>query len=191
MKIKINHLWLSVGIIWLAALFTTYGNHGRIDALSAIRENNEQLRKEMLFQHRNDHKLAQIQKAHASHYLPVASIKLGLETVRSHLHALAARLDLKNLKIEYQTAQATESQVPLSLSMTGDFANIKRFILALRALPHLALKHSSITLSTPKAEAGIEMELYFNFTIQPEHIPGSRLLQAAASFPPQWNAGPR
>jgi hypothetical protein len=190
MKTKINHLWLSVGIIWLAALFITYGNHGRINALAAIRENNEQLRKEMLFQHRNDQKLAQIQKAHASHYLQVASIKLGLETVRSHLHTLAARLGLKNLKIEYQTAQATESQVPFSLAAAGDFANAKRFLLALRVLPHLAIRHSSITILTPTAEAEIEMELYFQFKIQPENITGSRLLQAAASFPPLRRAGP-
>jgi Tfp pilus assembly protein PilO len=190
MKSKINHLWLSVGIIWLAALFTTYGNHSRIDALAAIRENNEQLRKEILFQHRNDRQLAQIQKAYASHYLPVASIRLGLETTRSHLHALAARLALKNLKIEYQAAQATEAQLPFNLAMVGDFANAKRFIFALHALPHLVIKHSSITILTPKAEANIEMELYLQFKIQPENITGSRPLQAAASFPPLRNAGP-
>jgi Tfp pilus assembly protein PilO len=189
MKPTFNHLWVLSGIIWLAALFATYGNHSRIDALATIRENNEQLRKEMLFQHRNDRRLAQIQKTYASYFLPVASIKLGFESVRSQLQALAVQLGLKNLKIECQTAQATEAQVPFSLGMLGDFEKAKRFTSILHRLPHLAIRSSSISVSTPGAEAEIEMELYFQFKIEPEDISGRHPLQAAASLPTAPSAG--
>lgn len=190
MKLKSNHLWLLAGIIWLAALIMTYGNHDQIDAVSAMREKNEQLRKEMLFQRRNDKLLNRIQEAHASHYMPVASVKLGFETVRSQLHALAMQLGLKDLKIECQTSQIMDTQLPLHLQMMGDIEMARGFILALHAFPHLAVRHASITVLAQKTEAEIEMELNYQFKIDPAGKTGIHRLQAAAAYPPSLSAGP-
>jgi hypothetical protein len=189
MRSKVNHLWLLVGITWLAALFTTYWNYTRINDVATIREHNELLRKEMLFQHRNDRQLAQIQKVQGSFYLPVASLKLGFETVRSQLNTLAARLGIGNLRIDYQTEQATDALIPFNLTMTSDLANAKRFISALHMLPYLSIKHSSITVPTARKQAEIEMELCFQFKIAPEDRTESPPLQAAAKSPSAGKAG--
>ena len=108
MNSKLNQRWLIVGAIWLAALVMTSLNFSKIDAVARSRESSERLRKELVFQHRNSAKLHKVSSLYTSHFKPVASVKLGFESVRSSLHALAALLGLENVKIESRMAQALD-----------------------------------------------------------------------------------
>lgn len=190
MKTKINHLWLVTGIIWLVAVLLTLLNGSRIDDLGALRERNQQLRKETMFQHRNITRLAQVERTHSLYSHSVASVSLGFESVRSQLQMLAAHLGLKNLRIECQTGQATEAQLPLSLTMHGDFAAARNFVSALQGLPYLVIRRSGIAVSDSGKKAEIEMELYFQFRIEPEDIGERNPLQASNAYPPAGDAGP-
>ena len=180
MRSKFNQRWLIVGMIWLIALSMTYWNCAQIHAVSMTRENSERLRKEIFFQRRNGEKFLQIQNQYASYFMPVASVKLGFESVRSPLHALAVRLGLRNVGIESHMAQATQEQVPFTVRMSGEYEKAMRFVSALFAYPCISVRHSRITVLNPKGEAEIEMELYFHFKIEPQGHIGQPSLQASA-----------
>jgi Tfp pilus assembly protein PilO len=180
MTSKMNQRWLIVGTIWFVTLVMTYWNYDMIDGVAAARENSERLRREYAFQHRNADKLHQVQALYASHFKPVASAKLGFESVRSSLHALAALLGLENVKIESQMAQAAETQLPFILRMTGDYQKAMGFVSALLKYPYLSINHSRIMVLSPKADAEIEIVLDFHFEIKSQQDIAHRPLRASA-----------
>lgn len=180
MTSKLNQRWLIVGTIWFVTLAMTYWNYYMIDTVAATRENSERLRREYAFQHRNADKLLQVQELYASHFKPVASAKLGFESVRSSLHALAALLGLENVQIESQIAQATETQLPFLMRMTGDYQKAMGFVSALQKYPHLSIKHSRIVVLSPKGDAEVEIEIDFQFEIKPQQDIVHRPLHASA-----------
>ncbi len=106
MTLTLNHRWLIVAVIWMATLVMTWWNFNTIDAVSKERDNGERLRKEFVFQQRNSAKLHQVGDLHATHAKPVASVKLGFESVRSSLHALAALLGLGHAALDSGIFQA-------------------------------------------------------------------------------------
>ena len=180
MTSKLNQRWLIVGTIWLSALVMTILNFSEIDAVTQSRESAERLRKELVFQHRNSVKLRKVDSLYTSHFKPVASAKLGFESVRSSLHALAALLDLENVKIESRMAQATSEQIPFLISMQGSSDKAMGFVTALAAYPYLSIQHSRIVVNNSEGAAEIEIELLLNFKLAPPEDAETNPLQASA-----------
>ena len=81
MTSRLNPRWSAVALIWLATLIASYLNLTLIQEIETIREGNDRLRKEMLFQHHHAAQLDRVQRIKASSYLPVASAKLGLHPI--------------------------------------------------------------------------------------------------------------
>ena len=81
MTSRLNPHWSAVALIWLAVFIVSYLNLCQIQAIAMIREENDRLRKEMLFQHHHAAQLDRVQRIKASSYLPVASAKLGLHPI--------------------------------------------------------------------------------------------------------------
>jgi hypothetical protein len=183
MRSRLNQRWLIVGALWLAALVMTGLNFGKIDAVARSRESAERLRKELLFQDRNREKLYEVDSLHMNHFKPVASVNLGFESVRSSLHALAALLDLENVKIEGRTAQATSEQLPLLIRMQGGIDKALGFVNALVTYPYLSVRHSRIVVQNAEGAAEIEMELLFFFKVEPQGDAETDPLQASAGSP--------
>jgi hypothetical protein len=180
MRSKLNQRWLIVGVLWLAALVMTGLNFSQIDAVARSRESAERLRKELAFQHRNNVKLHKVKSLNISHFKPVASVKLGFESVRSSLHALAALLGLENVKIESRMAQATSEQIPFLVRMQGGSDKAMRFVTALVTYSYLSVQHSRIVVHGAEGDAEIEIELLLNFKIEPPEDTGTNTLQASA-----------
>jgi hypothetical protein len=172
--------WMAAVLIWLAAIFVSYLNHAQMQEVATMRGRNDRLQKEMLFQHRNAARLDQVQSIQASCYLPVASPKLGFESVRTRLNDLAADLGFYGLKIDSQMEQITESKMPFRLRMQGTFEKTGGCIAALQSIPYLTIKHCRVMLANSKSEARIELEMDFQFKIDPAQGLGIRTLQAAA-----------
>jgi hypothetical protein len=181
MTSKLNQRWLIVGAIWLAVLAMTGLNFSKIDAVARSRESAERLRKELAFQHRNSVKLHKVKSLHVSHFKPVASVKLGFESVRSSLHALAALLGLENVKIESRMAQATSEQIPFLIRMQGGSDQALGFVIALVTYPYLSVQHSRIVVHNTEGDAEIEIELLLNFKIEPQQDTETNPLQASAA----------
>lgn len=179
MTSKFNQRWIMAGAIWVTAILISFWNISKIDEVTKIRESNERLRKEYVFQHRNADKLLQIQNLYQSYFKPVASLKLGFESARGPLHALAALFGLKNVQIEYQMALASHDHIPFSMRMTGDHRKAIGFAVALLKYPYISMDRSRIKVFNGKGEAEIEMELKFQFKIEPPKQMGHGSLQAS------------
>lgn len=180
MRSKLNQRWLIVGTIWLSALVMTFLNFSKIDAVAQSRESAERLRKELVFQQRNSVKLHKVSSLYASHFKSVASMKLGFESVRSSLHALAALLGLENVKIESRMAQATSEQIPFLIRMQGGSDKAMGFVTALVTYPYLSVQHSRIVIHDTEGAAEIEIELLLNFKLVPPEDAEINPLQASA-----------
>jgi hypothetical protein len=180
MTSKLNPRWLAAFLIWFAAIIVSYLNYAQIHEVAAIREKNDRLRQEMLFQHRNAAQFDQIQSVQASCYLPVASARLGFEAVRSRLQGLASHRGLNGVIIDGRMEQAAGSRAPLRLRMQGTFEKAGNYIAALQSIPYLAMKSCRVVVAYPKPDAEIELEFSFQFKIDPERESEIRPLQAAA-----------
>jgi hypothetical protein len=179
MTSKLNSCWMAAALIWLAAIVVSYLNFTEIHEVATLREKNDRLRHEMLFQYRNTARLDQIHSMEASCFLPVASAKLGFEAVRSRLQRLAAHLGLNGVKISAQMEQATENRTPLRLRLQGTFEETANYIAALQYIPYLAMKSSRVVVAYPKPDAEIELEFNFQFKIDPAQELEIRSLHAA------------
>jgi hypothetical protein len=179
MTSKFNQRWMMAGAIWATAILISFWNFSKIDAVTTMRESSERLRKEYLFQHRNAEKLLQVQNLYQSYYKPVASLKLGFESARGPLHSLAALFGLKNVHIESQMALASHDQIPFSMRMTGDHRKATGFAAALLKYPYISMERSRIKVFNREGIAEIEMELKFQFKIEPPKQMGSGSLQAS------------
>jgi hypothetical protein len=180
MTSKLHQRWLIVGAIWLVVLVMTSVNFSKIDGVARSRESAERLRKELAFLHRNRAKLHNVNSVSTSYVKPVASVKLGFESVRSSLHALAALLGLENVKIERRMAQATTEHLPFLIRMQGDSDKAMGFVTALVVYPYLSVQRSRIVVHNTEGDAEIEIELLFYFKIEPQDDAGTNPLQASA-----------
>lgn len=183
MTSKLNQLWLTVGAIWLAVVVMTSWNLNKIDAIAQARENGERQRKEVVFQQRNRNKLQHVIELHKFQFKPVASAKLGFESIRSALHSLAALLGLENVQIESRMAQATAEQVPFVVRMQGASRSALGFVTALSQYPYLSVQNSRIVVHDAADDAEIELELVFNYRIESMEETAPNALQASAASP--------
>jgi|GEM_PF-1686516 len=190
MTSKLNQHWLVVGALWLAVIVMTCWNFNTIEAIARSRENGERLRKEVVFQHRNSDKLQQVSKLHAAYFKPVASVKLGFESIRSSMHALAALLGLENVQIESRMVQATTEQLPFIVRMQGGSQSAMGFVTALLSYPYLSVQNSRIVVHNTAGDAEIELELLFYFKTEPREEVAPNPLQAAAALPAGGNHRP-
>ena len=53
MTLKLNPRWLAAALVWLMAILVSCLNYGHFQEITTIREKNEGMRQEMIFQHRN------------------------------------------------------------------------------------------------------------------------------------------
>lgn len=180
MTSRFKQRWFMAGAVWLAAIMISCWNFAKIDSVATVRENSEKLRKEYAFQNRNADKLLRIQKLHRSFYKPVPSLKLGFESIRSPLKALAALFGMKNVLIEHQIARATPEQIPFTMGMRGNYQKAMGFASALLKYPYISIAHSRILVLNETGDAEIELELVFQIKIKPPHTPGQDALQASA-----------
>jgi hypothetical protein len=176
---KFHQRWIMAGAIWATAILISFWNFSKMDAVANIRESSQRLQKEHMFQHRNTDKLLQVQNLYQSYYKPVASLKLGFESVRGPLQALAALFELKNVHIESQMALASHDQIPFSMRMTGDHRKAMGFASALLKYPYISMARSRIKVFNSEKMAEIEMELKFQFKILPPQQMGHGSLQAS------------
>jgi len=159
MRSRLETRWLIVGIIWLAALALTYWNTLQIDAVAAVRDQNEQIRQEVSFQRHNATKLAQVLRARDALTLAAESVDLAVVVARSRLGALAAAFELGELEMRAELHQVTgtEGQVPYNLSLKGPVDNAMGFLTALRNYPYFVLRRTKIKDAADAA--GIDMEI--------------------------------
>lgn len=180
MTSKLNPRWLAAALIWSIAILVSYSNYNHIQKIATIREKNDGLRQEMLFQYRNAAQLNRIQSIQEFCSLPVASVQLGFESIRSRLHGLSANLGFQGIHIDAQMEQATENRVSFRLRMQGKYKKAGNFLSALQSIPYLAMKNCRIVADTAKPDAELELNFDFQYKIDPTQELQIQSLQAAA-----------
>ena len=145
---------------------------------------NEGLRQEMLFQYRNAEQLKRVQSIQAYCSLPVSSVKLGFESVRSRLHKLAANLGFQGIHIDAQMEQAAENKASFRLRMQGSYENTGSFLTALQSIPYLAMKNCRIVTGAAKPDTEVELDFDLQYKIDPEQELDIQSLQASADLLP-------
>lgn len=166
MTSRMNQLWMTVVLIWLIAIGLTGWNFSSIDAVALTRDQNERLRKEMLFHRQYIGKLESVRQTADALFLPVDSVKLGFLSVHSRLQALSAVFGLENVKITRQTGQATHEQLPISVSFEGPLEGTLQFLASLREYPYLPINHTQISVIADRGEAAVEIDLFFQFRLK-------------------------
>jgi len=159
---RMNQLWMATVVMWLVAVGLTCWNLSTIEAVALARDQNERLRKEMMFHRQYISKLESVRQTADTYFLQVDSIKLGFLGVQSELQSLAAVFGLKNFKITRQMGQATPEQLPITIAFEGTLEGAMQFLFSLREYPHLPIDHTRIKLSMDRgAEVAIDLALQF------------------------------
>lgn len=167
MRTALKIRWLFVGCIWLATLVLTYWNSIKIDDIASMRESNERLRKEMLFQRRNADELMQVGASHQALYMPVESLALGIVSIKSHLHSLSAAFDLAQVQVKNDITQATEEHIPLNFSARGSFDKAVAFLTVLQKYPYLPVIRTDIKVVNEQGDIEMTVALDFRYSIGP------------------------
>jgi hypothetical protein len=159
---RMNQLWMATVVMWLIAVGLTCWNVSTIEAVALARDQNERLRKEMMFHRQYISKLESVRQTADTFFLPVDSLKLGFLGVQSELQSLAAVFGLENFKITRQMGQATPEQLPLTVAFEGTLEGVMQFLFSLREYPYLPIDHTRIKLSMERgAEVTIDLALQF------------------------------
>jgi len=166
MTSRMNQIWMAVVLIWLIAIGLTGWNLSSIDAVALTRDQNERLRKEMLFHRQYIGKLESVRQTADALFLPVDSVKLGFLAVQSRLLALSAVFGLENVTITRQAGQATYEQLPINISFEGPVEGSLQFLSSLREYPYLPVNHTQITVIADRGKAAVEIDLYFQFHLK-------------------------
>jgi len=169
MTSRTNQFWMAVVLIWLIAIGLTGWNLSSIDAVALTRDQNERLRKEMLFHRQYSGKLESVRQTADALFLPVDSVKLGFLAVQSRLQALSAVFGLDNVVIKRQTGQAAQDQLPISVSFEGPFEGALQFLSSLREYPYLPINHTRISVIADRGVAAVEIDLYLLFRLKQGH----------------------
>jgi hypothetical protein len=180
MTSKLNPRWLAAAMVWSLAILVSYSNYSHIQEIATIREKNDGLRQEMLFQFRNAEQLNRVQSMQEFCSLPVASVQLGFESIRSRLYGLSANLGFQSIQIDAQMEQTTDNRVPFHLRMQGKYKNAGNFLSALQSIPYLAIKNYRIVADTAKPDAELELNFHLQYKIDPTQELQIQPLQAAA-----------
>jgi hypothetical protein len=163
---RMNQLWLATVMMWLVAFGLTCWNVSTIEAVALVRDQNERLRKEMIFHRQYSAKLESVRQIADTFFLPVDSVKLGYIGVQSHLQSLAAVFGLGNVKITRQMGQATPEQLPITVAFEGTLEGTMQFLFSLREYPYLSIDHTQIKLDSVRG-AEVAIDLSFQFHLNP------------------------
>jgi hypothetical protein len=163
---RMNQIWMTVVLIWLIAIGLTGWNLSSIDAVALTRDQNERLRKEMIFHRQYIAKLESVRQTADTFFLPVDSVKLGFLGVQSHLQSLAAIFGLEHIKITRQMGQATPEQLPITVAFEGTLEGVMQFLFSLREYPYLVIDHTRIKLNMDRS-AEVAIDLSFQFRLSP------------------------
>jgi hypothetical protein len=167
MTSRTNQFWIAVVVIWLIAIGLTGWNLSSIDAVALTRDQNERLRKEMLFHRQYIGKLETVRQTADALFLPVDSVKLGYLSVQSDLQALSAVFGLEKIKITRPIGQVTDGQLPITVSFEGSFEGALQFLSSLREYPYLPINQSQIkVIADHGEEAAVEISLYFQYRLK-------------------------
>ena len=159
---RMNQLWLATVMMWLVAVGLTCWNVSTIEAVALARDQNERLRKEMMFHRQYISKLESVHQTADTFFLPVDSLKLGFLGVQSQLASLGAVFGLEKIKITRQMGQATPEQLPITVAFEGPLEGAMQFLFSLREYPYLPIDHTRIKLSMARgAEVAIDLALQF------------------------------
>lgn len=159
---RMNQLWTLTAMMWLVAIGLTCWNVSTIEAVALARDQNERLRKELMFHRQYSAKLESVNETADTFFLPVDSLKLGFIGVQSQLESLAAVFGLENVKIARQMGQATPEQLPITVAFEGTLEGVMQFLFSLREYPYLPVDHTRIKLGTAgRAEVAIDLSLHF------------------------------
>jgi hypothetical protein len=159
---RLNQLWLATVMLWLVAVGLTCWNVSTIEAVALARDQNERLRKEMMFHRQYMSKLESVNQTADTFFLPVDSLKLGFLGVQSQLASLGAVFGLENVKITRQMGQATPEQLPITVAFEGPLEGVMQFLFSLREYPYLPIDHTRIKLGMARgAEVAIDLSLQF------------------------------
>jgi hypothetical protein len=157
-----NQLWTATVMMWLVAVGLTCWNVSTIEAVALARDQNERLRKEMMFHRQYITKLESVHQTADTFFLPVDSLKLGFLRVQSELQSLAAVFGLEKVKITRQMGQATPEQLPITVAFEGTLEGAMQFLFSLRDYPYLPIDHTRIKLSMNRgAEVAVGLALQF------------------------------
>jgi hypothetical protein len=162
-----NHFWIAAALIWLIAIGLTGWNLSTMDAVALKRDQNERMRKEMIFHRQYISKLEAVRQTADTFFLPVDSVKLGFLSIQSRLQALSAVFGLENVKIARQVGPASDAQLPITVSFEGAFEGALQFLSALREYPYLPITHTQIKVIAGRGEAAVEIDLLFQFRLAP------------------------
>jgi hypothetical protein len=183
---KLNPLSLAGALVWSMAILVSCLNFSFIQEIAVIREKNEGLRQEMLFQYRNAAQLNRVQSIQAFCSLPVPSAKLGFESIRSRLHGLSAHLGFQVVNLDAQMDLATENRLPFHLRVQGDFEKSGDFLAALRSVPYLVMRGCRIVVGNAKPDAELELDFDFQYKNDPvQELPIHSLQAVAAPWTPE------
>lgn len=178
MNHKLRRRWIIATSIWLAAFGLTYWNMETIEAIGQARQANEQLRKEIFFQHQHAQELEQVAAAHTNLFLEAESIDLGLIAVKRRIETLSADFGLTELALCTETNAAQPDRVPCSLTLRGSFERVVGFLAALQPHAYLAITQSTLTVS--EETHAVDLKLAFSVHMQngpmtPEPAPAEPL----------------
>jgi hypothetical protein len=166
MSVLLKNRWLWVATLWAGALFLSFWNHQTIDAILSLHAQNQNLRRELMFQQQNARKLDRILEEHAKLFFPAESIQLGMLAVKGMLTELASRLELNLSQITLSPPQKEAETVLMSLSFSGPFERIIRFLTMLNAHRYLHQKQVGIKLDSKNGDGSCELSMALRFRIQ-------------------------
>ncbi len=175
MNSKLRLRWTVLGFIWLISIGFTGWNLAKIDAVAAGRIENENLRKESLFQRHNAQRLEQIAARQQALFMEVESLDLGMVALRCRLRALAAAFHLEDLVIEAELNQVGDNRIPCRVTLAGAFENVIGFLTALSEYAYLLPRQTQIGLLPSASSVHLEMSLFVQYKIVAPAAPAEPL----------------
>jgi hypothetical protein len=145
-KDKINKRWVISGFIWAGVIFLTCWNISLMERIKSPAEKTEISRNEGQFLRYNSENISRVLKKKASFYQSVESLKLGILSVENQLNKLAAKYDLKGVRLETQPDEAGQEGVPVKLVFEGSFKRTLELLGVLeKDYPYLVINKMMIT----------------------------------------------
>lgn len=168
MSALLKNRWLWVGVAWAFAVSITYWNHQKIDFILAVKRQNQNLYKELVFQEQNLRKLEHIQKEYSKLFLFTESVHLGVLSVKSVVSELAALFELNIGQMTIAPIQKGAETVSLNLSISGAFENVMNFLSAIDAHQYLQDKQVVIKIDSKSAECSCDLSMSLRCRVQPQ-----------------------
>jgi hypothetical protein len=168
MSALLKNRWVWTGIAWAVAVSFAISNHQKIDSILSVKEQNQNLHKELVFQEQNRRKLDRIQKEYAKLYFPTESVQLGVLSVKGLVSELASGFELTMVQMTLAPVQKGAETVSLNLSLAGTFEKIMSFLSAINAHRYLQDKQLVIKIDPKSGECSCDLSMNLRFRVQPQ-----------------------